>query len=265
MPKANSAPQTFKLLSWNVNGIRSCASKTFFNWFASETPDIICLQETKAHPDQLDETLTMPTGYVSHWDSAEKRGYSGVATWTKHQPHKLSRGLGVRKFDAEGRTLITEYEHFVLINAYFPNSQRDHARVDYKIDYCKTMAEFCMDLRRQNKHVIICGDFNIAHRPIDLRNPKQNENNAGYLPVERAWMDKFLDLGFVDIFRRRTADPHHYTWWSYRPGVREKNIGWRIDYFIISPELERFVVNAYHQPQVLGSDHCPIGLELKFP
>jgi exodeoxyribonuclease-3 len=253
-----------KFASWNVNGVRACCQKTFFDWLAVEKPDVVCLQETKAHPDQLSDDLLAPEGYVSHWHAAEKRGYSGVSVLVKKgfEPLSVTQDIGVPEFDREGRTLVVEYPDFTLVNAYFPNGQRDHARVPFKLRFCRAMEGLTVDLLKSGKEIIICGDFNTAHREIDLRNPKQNVNTTGFLPEERAWLDAFLQGGFADVFREKNPDPGHYTWWSYRPGVRERNIGWRIDYFFVSPGIKDRVKTVYHQPEVLGSDHCPIALEL---
>lgn len=252
-----------KILSWNVNGIRSAERKGFLNWFEKEAPDIVCVQETKVQPEQLEESLLNPLGYHAAWHSAKKRGYSGVATFSKCEPRAVREGIGDAAIDDEGRVLQSEFAAFTLLNAYFPNSQRDHARLDYKLRFCKKIFSLLETLRSKGRNVVVCGDFNIAHRPIDLRNPKQNENNAGFLPEERAWMDEFVAHDYVDTFRHFCAEPGHYTWWSYRPGVREKNIGWRIDYFFVNPEFKDRLRSAYHQPEVRGSDHCPVGLELK--
>lgn len=252
-----------KLLSWNVNGIRAAGRIHFPRWFEEEHADLICIQETKAHPDQLGEGLLHPLNYHSYWHSAQKAGYSGVALYSKTEPLQIRYGLGDPEFDSEGRVLMAEYPSFTLVNAYFPNSQRDHARLGYKLKFCQRMLETLEQLKAQGKNLILCGDFNIAHRPIDLKNPKSNENNAGYLPEERHWMDQFLNQGYVDTFRSFTQEPHHYTWWSYRPGVREKNIGWRLDYFVTNQEHKDRLLEARHQPQVLGSDHCPVMLRLK--
>lgn len=251
-----------RLFSWNVNGIRSVHGKGFENWVKKEAPDILCLQEIKAHPEQLEEAVVHPAGYHSAWFPAEKRGYSGTAVFTKHEPKEVTYGLGVPEFDREGRALVVDFGTFTLINAYFPNSQRDHARLPYKLAFCEKMHEYTDALRAKGKHVIVCGDFNIAHKEIDLKNPKSNQKNAGFLPEERAWMDKYLSAGYIDTFRNFNADPGHYTWWSYRPGVREKNIGWRIDYFIANPEFKDRLKHATHHPQIQGSDHCPIELNL---
>jgi exodeoxyribonuclease III len=252
-----------KLVSWNVNGIRACDRGGFSRWFESERAEIICIQETKARPEQLTPEQINPLGYHSFWHSAQKPGYSGVAIFSKAEPLSVREGMGFPEIDSEGRVLIAEYKKFTLINAYFPNSQRDHARLPYKLSFCERMLKLCNEIRASGKEVILCGDYNIAHREIDLRNPKSNENNAGFLPQERAWMDRFVEAGYVDTFRHFVKDPHHYTWWSYRPGVRAKNIGWRLDYFFSGPETRERLKSASIQPKVTGSDHCPVILELK--
>jgi exodeoxyribonuclease-3 len=235
-----------RLLCWNVNGIRACARGGLLEWIERERPDVVCLQETKAH-----------------WHSAQKKGYSGVAMFTRRAPRAVREGLGVREFDCEGRVLMAEVEAgLVLINAYFPNSQRDHARLPYKLRFCRRMRLFLDSLQREGYRAVLCGDYNIAHTEIDLANPKTNRDNAGFLPEERAWMDALLAGPYVDCFRHFEPGPGHYTWWSYRPTVRERNIGWRIDHFVVSANLTDSLRAAYHQPQVMGSDHCPVGLEL---
>jgi exodeoxyribonuclease-3 len=251
-----------KISSWNVNGVRACERGGFLDWFAREGADVVCLQETKARPEQLGEAVLHPEGYHSHWHSAEKPGYSGVAIYSRREPLRVYPG-GATEFDREGRVLVAEFPEVAVINAYFPNSQRDHARLPYKLAFCDWMLGFCETLRAEGRSLVLCGDFNIAHKPIDLRNPKQNENNAGFLPEERAWLDRFTHAGYVDSFRHFTPDPGHYTWWSYRPGVREKNIGWRLDYHFVNPELRDRLKAARIQPQVKGSDHCPVTVELR--
>ncbi len=251
-----------KLISWNVNGIRAAARQGALDWLRKENSDFFCLQEVKAFPEQLEFDLRQPPGYHCFWNSAEKPGYSGVATFSKKEPLSVRKGLGDPSIDCEGRVIELEFKDFILINAYFPNSQRDHARLDYKLRFCELMHRRCKELREKGKHVVLCGDFNIAHRAIDLRNPKANENNAGYLPSERAWMDQFTQDGYVDAFRKFNGQPGHYTWWSYRPGVRDKNIGWRLDYFVVNPESVDRLQNMQHRTEIKGSDHCPVMLEL---
>jgi exodeoxyribonuclease-3 len=252
-----------KLVTWNVNGIRSACRKGFLEWLAREQPDVVCVQEIKIQESQCDETLRNPPGYQTYWHPAEKKGYSGVATFCRQEPEAVRCGLGLSEYDAEGRVLITEYPGFVLLNVYVPNGQRDHGRVPFKLAFCDALLALCTDLTSKGRHVIVCGDFNTAHREIDLKNPKSNANTTGFLPVERAWIDTFIDHGYVDIFRELNPEPGHYTWWSYRPGVRERNIGWRIDYHFVSQGLRDRVKNAYLLPRVEGSDHCPAVLELE--
>jgi exodeoxyribonuclease III len=252
-----------KLFSWNVNGIRAVHKKGFLDWLAEANADIVCLQETKCREDQLPEELCQLEGYHVLWHSAEKPGYSGVSTFSREEPLSVQEGLGVEEFDREGRVLITEHRDFVLINAYFPNSQREHARLPYKLEFCDEILKVCEKNRKKGKNIILCGDLNVAHQEIDLKNPKTNQNNAGFLPEERAWMDRLLSKSYVDIFRHRVKEPDHYTWWSYRPGVRARNIGWRLDYHVISEGLVDRVKAVGHKPEVLGSDHCPVYLELK--
>jgi exodeoxyribonuclease-3 len=251
-----------KLASWNVNGIRAAARKDFIPWMDSVGADLVCIQESKATKAQLTEDLLHPLGYHSYWNSAEKAGYSGVAIYSKKEPLRIQNGLGFPELDTEGRVITLEFPDFVLVNSYFPNSQRDHARLGFKLKFCNQMFSYLEALRSQQKNVVICGDFNIAHRPIDLRNPKANEDNAGFLPEERAWMDEFLSRGYVDGFRKFNPGPDQYTWWSYRPGVREKNIGWRLDYFVVDQEMSSRLKSVDHQSKVMGSDHCPVVMEL---
>ena len=252
-----------KLLSWNVNGIRSVAQKGFLNWFEDQAADVVCLQEIKAQADQVPEELKNPLRYHSYFCSAQKPGYSGLALYTKTEPLSVSYGLGVPEFDSEGRVLIAEFPDWTLVNTYFPNSQRDHARLPYKLKFCQAILGLCESYRRNKRNVVVTGDFNIAHKEIDLKNPKSNQDNAGFLPEERAWMDSYVQAGYVDTFRQFNPEGGNYTWWSYRPGIRQRNIGWRLDYFFINPELQGRLKGAAIQSQVLGSDHCPVLLELK--
>ena len=252
-----------KILSWNVNGIRACRRYGFLDWFAVQAADVVCIQETKARREQLDEDLAEPLGYHAFWHSAKKRGYSGVATFSKRRPISVEEGLGIRAIDREGRVLITEFRGFVLINAYFPNSQHDHARLRHKLRFCRELRRRMEALRAAGKNVIVCGDYNIAHREIDLVNPGPNKNNAGFLPQERRWMERMVKAEWIDCFRHFCDEPGHYTWWSYRAGVRERNVGWRIDLFLANPELRRRLRGAWHQTDVRGSDHCPLGIELR--
>jgi exodeoxyribonuclease-3 len=204
-----------KLISWNVNGIRSCAEKGFLEWFVHENADVVCIQETKAWPDQLPTTLTAPTGYTTFWATAEKKGYSGVATYTRQPPQSTTTGLGVADHDGHGRTLVHDFGDFVLFNCYFPNAQDDLNRLPLKLAYDSEILKQCEKYRREGRSIIVCGDFNVAHQPIDIKNAKANEGCSGYTKEERAWMTEFLGLGYVDAFRHLHPNaPDHYTWWS---------------------------------------------------
>lgn len=232
-----------------------------FDWLHSAGPDIFCIQETKANPDQLAKRFTEPVGYHVWFSSAEKKGYSGVALYSKEKPKSVEL-LGQKEFDSEGRTLIADYNDFILINSYFPNSQDGGKRLDYKLAFCQSMMELTQRLRDEGRNIVLTGDYNIAHKPIDLARPKQNEGNPGYLPEERTWMDSFTEAGFVDTFRLFTKEGGHYTWWSYRTRGRERNVGWRIDYFCVNPEFQSSVSSSTIQSDVYGSDHCPLSLEI---
>lgn len=252
-----------KLMSWNINGIRAIQKKGFLDWLAQEQPDILGLQEIKATTDQLDPVLMHPQGYTSYWASAERKGYSGVALYSKIQPQQVSIGLGVDEFDVEGRTIVADYGDFVFITAYFPNGSNDHHRVPYKMQYKDAFLRYCEVLRAQGRGIIFCGDVNTAHQAIDLARPKDNLNTTGFLPEERAWVDKIVSLGYVDCFRHLHPDvTGAYTWWSNRSGARERNVGWRIDYFWMSADLVPRLRSARIHREVLGSDHCPVSIEL---
>jgi len=252
-----------KILSWNVNGIRAAQRKGFVDWVARTDADMILIQETKAHPDQLDEGLLQIDGYRAYFSSAEKKGYSGVALYTRTQPNDIRYGFGIPKFDNEGRTIIAEYDRFVLMNIYYPNGQMRQERLDYKMDFYDAFLEYADALKRSGKQLVIGGDFNTAHREIDLARPKENENISGFLPIERAWIDKFISHGYVDTFREFHPEPDQYTWWSVRTRAREKNIGWRIDYFFVNEDFRDHVTDAFIIPGDEGSDHCPLGIEIR--
>lgn len=253
-----------KIISWNVNGVRAAQKKGFLDWLQRESPDIACIQETKAHPDQLDFELLNPKGYHVFWSwSGVKKGYSGVATFTKQKPLQVKKDFGVECYDCEGRMLLTEFPKFTLLNIYFPNGGRGPERVKYKLDFYEETLKLVQSLKAAGKRVIISGDYNTAHQPIDLARPKENETTSGFLPEERAWLDKWMEHGQVDIFRKFNSEPHQYTWWDMKSGARARNVGWRIDYHFVTQDLVSDVKNATIHMDVLGSDHCPIGLELK--
>lgn len=252
-----------KLLSWNVNGIRAAQKKGFLDWLKKESPDILCVQETKAHIEQLDKELVNPNGYKTYFSSAEKKGYSGVATFTKIEPKKTEYGLGIKKFDSEGRILIHDFDDFVLFNIYFPNGQRDSERLKYKLVFYDEFLKYVNKLKEKGRKIIITGDVNTAHKEIDLARPKENENSSGFLPIERKWMDKFFECGYIDTFRHFVKEGGHYTYWDPITRARDRNVGWRIDYFFISPNLLKSLKKAFIMPQVMGSDHCPLGIEIE--
>lgn len=252
-----------RILSWNVNGIRAVHKKGFLKWFMKEEPDILCIQETKASKEQLPEDLIEVSGYESYFSSAEKKGYSGVALYTKIKPKDVLGGFGIKKFDSEGRILLGDFGDFVLYNIYFPNGKASPERLKYKMDFYDAFLKHAEGLRRKGKNIIACGDVNTAHREIDLAHPKENEDISGFLPIERAWMDKFLDHGYVDTFRMFDKNPGRYTWWDYKTGARARNVGWRIDYFYVNEGFKNRVKSAYILKDIEGSDHCPIGIDVE--
>jgi exodeoxyribonuclease-3 len=251
------------LYSWNVNGIRAAHKKGFLAWLEQAGPDILAVQETKCHPDQLDAELRQPAGYHSYWAYAERKGYSGVALYSKREPRQVTIGLGIPEFDCEGRTIVADYGDYTLIAAYFPNGSRDHSRVPFKMAYKKEFLAYCQALRAAGRKVIFTGDVNTAHKEIDLARPKQNQNTTGFLPEERAWIDEVIAKGYVDTFRQLYPDrAGAYSWWSFIGGARSRNVGWRLDYFFVTPDLlPRLKAAAIHQ-DVHGSDHCPVSLTL---
>ena len=251
-----------KIISWNVNGIRASEKKGLYTWFNKTQPDILCLQEIKAQPDQVPPHLRNTPGYYIYWNPAEKKGYSGVVTFTKQKPLQVSTGFGIKKFDAEGRILITEYPQFSLFNIYFPNGKKDQERLLYKLDFYDAFLSYADALKESGKHIVVCGDFNTAHKEIDLARPKENEKISGFLPVEREWIDTFIDHGYVDTFRHFHKEPHQYSWWDLKTGARARNVGWRIDYFFVDKKFLSHVRNAFILPDVVGSDHCPVGIEV---
>ncbi|OPY25261.1 MAG: exonuclease III [Methanobacterium sp. PtaU1.Bin242] len=251
-----------RILSWNVNGIRAVHKKGFREWFTNEKPDILCLQETKAVRKQFPPDIRRIEGYQTYFSEAERKGYSGVALYTKIKPYKVKNGFGIDKFDLEGRTIIADYGDFVLFNVYFPNGKMSPERLQYKMDFYDSFLEYADELKEEGKNIVVCGDVNTAHKEIDLARPKQNEKISGFLLEERAWIDKFLSHGYVDTFREFNQKPDQYTWWSYRTRARERNVGWRLDYFFVNREFMDHVKSSYILYDVMGSDHAPVGLDL---
>ena len=254
-----------RVLGWNVNGLRACAGKGFGRWLARSGADVVGIQEVRALPDELPPSLHAPRGWHAEFFPAERRGYSGVALYARRKPDAVLRGLGIPRFDREGRILLARFGRLVVANAYFPKGSgplRDNSRVPYKLAFTRAAFARLERLRRAGFRVLVLGDFNTAHREIDLARPRENRGTSGFLPEERAELDRWLRAGWVDCFRAFEPGPGHYTWWSQRRGVRARNVGWRIDYVLASPSCLRFVRAAFHQPAVSGSDHCPVGVDL---
>lgn len=254
-----------RLLCWNVNGIRAVSQKEgFWEWFEKSDADLIALQETKASPEQLSDILLNPENYLSYWASSTgRKGYSGVVTYARDTPLDVSIELPEPAWQGEGRLVRLETPAFHFLNIYFPNGQKDDLRLSYKMGYYDALLSYIRELRK-SKPVVICGDFNTAHHPIDLARPKENETISGFLPIERAWMDKLESEGFIDTFRHVNGpQTGAYSWWSMRSRARPNNVGWRIDYFFVSDELKGAIKKAWIEPEVTGSDHCPVGLELE--
>lgn len=249
-----------RIVTWNVNGLRAAHGKGLWQWVATQAPDVMCLQEIKARPDQLtDEQRGLP-GYEAVWNPAERPGYSGVASLFRRSPLETTLGLGEARFDVEGRVIRSRHPEFLLYNIYFPNGQRGQERVDYKLAFYALLFEQCDRLHATGEGIILTGDFNTAHRPIDLKNPAANQKTSGFLPEERAWVDKYLEHGFVDIFRQLYPDKVQYTWWTYISNARARNVGWRLDYFLVSAALASRVRDVIIHDEVPGSDHCPVSL-----
>lgn len=246
-----------KLTSWNVNGLRAIIKKNFVEYFKEVDSDIFCLQEIKLQKNQIDFE---PDGYFSYWNYAVKKGYSGTAIFTKIKPKTVSYGLNMEKFDQEGRVITLEFENYFLVNVYTPNSKGDLSRLSYRIEWDNFFKEYLMKLN-EKKGVVVCGDFNVAHKEIDIKNPKTNNMNAGFTKEERTSFSELLNAGFIDSFRYFNPTLSDvYSWWSYRFGARTKNIGWRLDYFLVSNNMKKSLVNASIKTSILGSDHCPIEL-----
>jgi exodeoxyribonuclease III len=248
-----------KLISWNVNGLRAILRKNFLDYVADEQPDLLCVQETKAGPNDVEQLW--PASYATYWNSADKKGYSGTAIFTKLRPLKISNGVGVADHDREGRVLTAEYADFFMVNVYVPNAQRELTRLAYRQEWDRDFLAYLKKLEKR-KPVVVCGDFNVAHHEIDLANPKSNVHTHGFTPEERAGFDAFVQKGLVDTFREFEQGGGHYTWWSQMSGARARNVGWRIDYFLVSASLRPRLKKAFIRADVLGSDHCPVGIEL---
>jgi len=254
-----------RIFSWNVNGIRAAYRKGLLEWILKEQPDVLCLQEIKALEDQLPAQLKNLPNYHVFVNPAERKGYSGVATFSKNNPVSTGRGLGLPRFDVEGRVLISEFDDFFLYNIYFPNGKKNQERLDYKLDFYNDFLDRADALKDESgKGIVVCGDFNTAHREVDLSRPKQNENRSGFLPVERAWIDTFIDHGYTDTWRHLNPKViDRYSWWDQKTRSRERNVGWRIDYFFVSNDLLSKLKDASIHDDVFGSDHCPVSIEIE--
>ena len=256
---------SIKLVSWNVNGIRAVSKKEdFWSWFEDDDSDIINFQEVRATQEQIPKKLAEIDGFHKFYNEAEKKGYSGVGTYSKIKPLSVTKGLGVEELDNEGRVLKIEYPDFILFNIYFPNSGKEGSRLDFKVQFCNELLSQLVELKNEGKNLVITGDYNIAHNPIDVYNPKNCEGKSGYLPEERAWLDELEEAGFVDTFRMFDKGEGNFTWWSYRFKARERNSGWRLDYFFVNEEIKDNVISAKILADIYGSDHCPVTLELDF-
>ncbi|MFV0522039.1 MAG: exodeoxyribonuclease III [Mangrovibacterium sp.] len=251
-----------RIVSYNVNGIRAALKKDFLPWLQSESPDVICLQETKAQPGQMSEEEFNNAGYYFHCFSAEKKGYSGVAILSKEKPVGIKLGMDNEKYDVEGRVIRADFSNFSVISAYFPSGTTGGVRQDYKMDFLDDFTAYLQKLRKEIPNLVVCGDYNICRLWMDIHNPDKQQNTSGFLPEEREWFEQFVNLGFIDSFRQINQEPHHYSWWSYRAGSRARNKGWRIDYNMVTDVLHDKIVDAGILNDVVHSDHCPVWVAL---
>jgi len=251
------------ITTWNINGIRAALQNGIDQWIREFLPDVLCLQEIKAKPEQFDSTKFEEMGYKCFWNPAERPGYSGVGVLLKKQPNQIKFGLGHPQFDSEGRVIQLSFPDFELFNVYFPNGGRELERVPYKLEFYAFLLNYCDNLHKNNRAIILTGDFNTAHQEIDLKHPRENQKHTGFLPEERVWIDYYLQHGFVDIYRKIYPQRIQYTWWTYRMNARQKGVGWRLDYFLISNSLVPKVKDVIIHEEVKGSDHCPVTLQIQ--
>ena len=252
-----------KIISYNVNGIRAAINKGFIDWLKGSNVDVICIQETKANKEQVETNLLEKIGYQNYWFSAQKKGYSGVAIFSKKKPNNVIYGTNINHIDYEGRVIQVDYDEFSVISLYLP-SGTNIDRLEYKFKFMKDFRKYIDDLKTRYPKLIICGDYNICHKEIDIHDPIRNKNVSGFLPEERQWLDKFINSGFIDSFRHLNSEPHNYSWWSYRANSRVNNKGWRIDYALVSESLKKNINNSFILNSVKHSDHCPVGVDIKF-
>ncbi len=253
-----------KIITYNVNGIRAAMNKDLVDWLKAANPDVLCLQETKATSDQVDVKAFEALGYHLYWYSAQKKGYSGVAIFSKIKPKHVEYGCGIEKYDFEGRIIRLDFDTCSVMSVYHPSGSSGDDRQAFKMQWLTDFQNYIDDLKKKLPNLILCGDYNICHKPIDIHNPKSNANTSGFLPEEREWMEQFIQSGFIDSFRHFNQEPHQYSWWSYRAGSRGKNLGWRIDYNLVANHLEKQLKRAVILPDAVHSDHCPVLLEIEF-
>lgn len=251
-----------RIVTYNVNGLRSALSKGLLEWMQEAKPDMLCLQEIKSQADQLDLELFRQIGYEPYLFPAQKKGYSGVAILSRHQPDRIVEGMGMEAYDFEGRSIRLDFGDWSLLSTYFPSGSSGDERQDFKMKFLSDYQTYINELRKERPKLIVCGDYNICHRAIDIHNPVSNANSSGFLPEERAWMEGFLNTGFTDSFRHFNTDPHHYTWWSFRSGARGKNLGWRIDYACVTDNLRDKLQRSSILPDAVHSDHCPVLIDI---
>ena len=253
-----------RIITYNVNGIRAAMNKDLVGWLKAANPDVLCLQETKATPDQVDVKAFEDLGYHLYWYSAQKKGYSGVAIFSKLKPKHVEYGCGIEKYDFEGRIIRLDFEQCSVMSVYHPSGSSGDDRQAFKMQWLADFQEYIDDLKTKIPNLVLCGDYNICHKPIDIHNPKSNANTSGFLPEEREWMEQFIQSGFIDSFRYFNQEPHQYSWWSYRAGSRGKNLGWRIDYNLVANHLDKHLKRAVILPDAMHSDHCPVLVEMEF-
>lgn len=256
------AKRLTSIVSWNVNGIRAVHKKGFLGWLEKISPDILCLQETKAHVEQLSQEILHPNGYETFWSSANRKGYSGTAVFTKIRPEMSMTNFEEDWLDEEGRVNMLQFKNFVLFNVYFPNGGSGPERLQYKLEFYGKFMKYIESFRKKGRHIVICGDYNTAHHEIDLARPKENVKNSGFMPIERAKLDEMQALGYVDTYRTLNPKTVSYSWWDQKTRARERNVGWRIDSFWVNKEFMKHVKNAFIWPEVMGSDHCPVGIKV---